>query len=189
MSRSAPRETRSWSQYLTMRDGVKIAVDVHLPKGYAWIDVDAGSMGACAPGEQRPGRPGRPRLDVGDDRGVEGCEAGRRGSERRDARPGRAGPRGQLRCLLPGQGQHVQGRRPGGGRLPGHDGSPLAADKVETFVVDMLPTSYLFRKGHALRLAVAFADLDNFAPSAGPSRVEVHRGGDCPSRIELPRMG
>ncbi len=32
---------------------------------------------------------------------------------------------------------------------------------------DLLPTSYLFKRGHSIRLAVAGADADHFAPLPG----------------------
>ena len=52
---------------------------------------------------------------------------------------------------------------------------------------EMLPTSYLFAKGHRIRLALAGADSDHFAPVEGEGSVlTFHYGGPRPSRITLP---
>jgi predicted acyl esterase len=52
---------------------------------------------------------------------------------------------------------------------------------------DLLPTSYLFRKGHRLRVGVAGADKDHFAFIQGdePS-VQIYRDSLHASRIDLP---
>ncbi|MFC2165689.1 CocE/NonD family hydrolase, partial [Acidobacteriota bacterium] len=46
------------------------------------------------------------------------------------------------------------------------DGKPLIPGNVTKLVFDLLPTSYLFKKGHSIRIALASADKDHFAPSA-----------------------
>ncbi|OGD25047.1 MAG: hypothetical protein A2Y69_08810 [Candidatus Aminicenantes bacterium RBG_13_59_9] len=62
---------------------------------------------------------------------------------------------------------------------------------------DLFPTSWIFKKGHRVRVAVAGVDHPNFslnpglAPPGKPeecpeTRVIVHRTGQFASRIELP---
>ncbi len=43
------------------------------------------------------------------------------------------------------------------------DSAPLPAGEPTLLRIDLLPTSYLFRAGHAIRLTLATADKDNFA--------------------------
>ncbi len=68
------------------------------------------------------------------------------------------------------------------------DGRPMAPGEVTELVFDLLPTSYLFRKGHSIRLALAGADRDHFAliPSEGPPTWTVLRDAAHPSHIALP---
>ncbi|MCC7535800.1 MAG: CocE/NonD family hydrolase [Deltaproteobacteria bacterium] len=67
------------------------------------------------------------------------------------------------------------------------DGLPLVPSEVAEIVFDLLPTSYLFRRGHAIRLALAGADRDHFARLSGPPpRWIVHGGGARESRLSLP---
>ena len=70
------------------------------------------------------------------------------------------------------------------------DGRPLTPDEPTTLVFDLLPTSYRFARGHAVRIAIAAADVDHFAriPREGPSTLRVYRGGANASRIDLPRV-
>src|SRR5262249_1523763 len=67
---------------------------------------------------------------------------------------------------------------------------PLTPDEPTTLVFDLLPTSYRFARGHAVRIAIAAADVDHFAriPREGPSTLRVYRGGANASRIDLPRV-
>lgn len=62
---------------------------------------------------------------------------------------------------------------------------PLVAGEVVELAFDLLPISWLVRRGHRIRLAVAGADRDHFAVLS-PRSFRVHRGPDAPSRIELP---
>lgn len=64
---------------------------------------------------------------------------------------------------------------------------PLIPGETAKLVFDLLPTSYLFRAGHAVRVAIAGADRDHFAPvpSQGAS-VRIHWGGGSASNISLP---
>ena len=70
------------------------------------------------------------------------------------------------------------------------DGRPLTPDEATTLVFDLLPTSYRFARGHAVRIAIAAADVDHFAriPREGPSTLRIYRGGANASRIDLPRV-
>ncbi len=53
---------------------------------------------------------------------------------------------------------------------------------------ELLPTSYLFRAGHRMRVAIAAADSDHFSriPDGRPPRLTVFRGSERPSRVALP---
>ncbi len=67
------------------------------------------------------------------------------------------------------------------------DARPLVPGQVAELSFDLLPTSYLFRKGRRLRVAIAGADKDHFDPPAGePPTIQLHRGGAFLSRILLP---
>ena len=67
-------------------------------------------------------------------------------------------------------------------------GQPLNPGVPVELAFDLLPTSWLFLKGHAVRLAVAAADADYFAqvPAGDLPILDVHRGGPGGSRIDLP---
>jgi hypothetical protein len=52
---------------------------------------------------------------------------------------------------------------------------------------DMIPTSYLFQKGHSIRIALAGADRDHFdPPSFAPPTVKYFRDATRPSHMTLP---
>jgi hypothetical protein len=59
---------------------------------------------------------------------------------------------------------------------------------VAELVIDLLPTSYLFREGHKIRVAFAGADVDHFAqvPEGEPPTWAVQRNRAHPSHILLP---
>jgi uncharacterized protein len=73
----------------------------------------------------------------------------------------------------------------------------FANGRVAKLTIDMMPTSWLFRRGHRIRIAIAGADWPTFAlnpalaPKNDPSAVtrmptfDVHRGVDM-SFVELP---
>jgi len=67
------------------------------------------------------------------------------------------------------------------------DAAPVAPGEVVELAFELLPVSYRFAAGHRVRLALAGADADAFAPVA-PSTLEVHRGGARASRLVLPVM-
>jgi len=52
----------------------------------------------------------------------------------------------------------------------------------------MLPTAWLFPKGHRIALSIAGADRDNFAlwPYGRPGRWQLELGGKTASRLQLP---
>jgi hypothetical protein len=67
------------------------------------------------------------------------------------------------------------------------DAMPLVPGEVAEITFHLQPISYLFRMGHAIRVALAGADKDNFAlhpPS--PPEIEVLRSQAYPSHISLP---
>jgi hypothetical protein len=68
------------------------------------------------------------------------------------------------------------------------DAAPLVPGEVATVAFELLATSYLFRKGHRIRVAIALADGDHFRPisKARPPRLTIHRGPTHPSRLTLP---
>jgi len=69
----------------------------------------------------------------------------------------------------------------------GRDAKPLVPGQITQLTFDLLPTSYLFRKGRRLRVAIAGADKDHFDPLAGPPpTVQFYHGGAYRSRIDLP---
>ena len=79
----------------------------------------------------------------------------------------------------------------------GYAAEPLADNKVISMRFDLTPTSWVFRKGHQLRISIAGADYENFElhPTLCPggdlenckaTTLNIHRGGEMLSRIELP---
>jgi len=69
-----------------------------------------------------------------------------------------------------------------------NDGQPLAPGEVAEIVFDLLPTSYLFLKGHSVRVAIAGADKDHFAlmKVEPPPTLTFYRNNIHASAIELP---
>jgi putative CocE/NonD family hydrolase len=67
------------------------------------------------------------------------------------------------------------------------DALPLAPGEVAEVTFDLLPVSYLFKRGHAIRVAIAGADANNFAllPTA-PPEIEVLCSPAYPSHVVLP---
>lgn len=68
------------------------------------------------------------------------------------------------------------------------DGRPMVPGEVAELVFDLLPTSYLFERGHSIRIALAGADRDHFAliPSERPPTWTVLRDAAHPSHVTLP---
>jgi uncharacterized protein len=67
------------------------------------------------------------------------------------------------------------------------DREPLAPGQTAEIRFDLYPTSYLFRAGHSIRLAIAGADKDHFPvfPGNSPTLCFVCAASH-PSRIDLP---
>jgi putative CocE/NonD family hydrolase len=67
------------------------------------------------------------------------------------------------------------------------DAMPLVPGEPADLVFDLQPTSYLFRRGSRIRLAIAGADRDHARPlPEPPTSFLVHRGGPRPSHLALP---
>jgi putative CocE/NonD family hydrolase len=67
------------------------------------------------------------------------------------------------------------------------DAAPLVPGKPAELTFDLLPTSYLFRAGHRIRVALACADKDHFAliPPTPPT-ITVYREARRASHVVLP---
>lgn len=100
----------------------------------------------------------------------------------------------------------TRGLRPVRPDLPWHgfrsgdyDPGALADGRVVELRFDLMPTSWLFREGHRLRISIAGADAGNFelnpalCPEGEPEEcaettLTIHRGPATPSRIEIPMI-
>ena len=65
-------------------------------------------------------------------------------------------------------------------------GTVALSGRPRELVVDLLPTSYLFRIGYRIRVTLNGADRDNFPTQPRPPVVTIYRGPRYPSSIELP---
>ncbi|MFK7774456.1 MAG: CocE/NonD family hydrolase [Saprospiraceae bacterium] len=79
----------------------------------------------------------------------------------------------------------------------GYHDNPLANDTIVSMRFDLTPTSWVFQKGHKLRVSIAGADFENFEfnPKLCPdgklencraTQLNIHRGRTQMSKIELP---
>jgi len=67
------------------------------------------------------------------------------------------------------------------------DAMPLVPNEIAELKFDLLPVSYLFKKGHKIRIAIAGADADHFRPMANNlPLIKVWHTEQYPSQIELP---
>lgn len=68
------------------------------------------------------------------------------------------------------------------------DARPMVPGRVESVVLDLLPTAYTFPAGHSVRVSIAGADAGNFKVpvTTQPLVYEVHRDREHHSRISLP---
>jgi putative CocE/NonD family hydrolase len=66
--------------------------------------------------------------------------------------------------------------------------APLEPGEVVEIGFDLLPTSYEFPAGHALRLSIAGIDADYFDAIEGATTLRIHRGGRTLSGLSLPIM-
>jgi putative CocE/NonD family hydrolase len=69
------------------------------------------------------------------------------------------------------------------------DGMPLVPGQVAELSFDLFPISYLFRKGHSVRVALAGADSDHFTSvPAEPAALEFYRSKINASHLILPSV-
>lgn len=67
------------------------------------------------------------------------------------------------------------------------DAAPLVRGRTTRITLDFIPTSYRFRKGNRIRLAIGGSDRDNFPLFPGePPTFEILRNKAHPSYLELP---
>ena len=67
------------------------------------------------------------------------------------------------------------------------DAQPLIPNETIKLVIDLLPTSYLFQRGHRLRVSIAGADKDHFEiPNTPPPLFTIQRSHTYASAIILP---
>lgn len=71
------------------------------------------------------------------------------------------------------------------------DSLPVHPNDILELVIDLFPTSYMFKGDHRIRLAIAGADRDHFlilpnGPSEQCPRLDIFRDHAYPSRIDLP---
>lgn len=72
-----------------------------------------------------------------------------------------------------------------------HADAELLSPGVPAFAAfELLPTSYLFRKGHRIRMSLAASDSDHFTriPDGRPPRITLFRSRDKASRLVLPQI-
>ena len=69
-----------------------------------------------------------------------------------------------------------------------HDLSPIPAGDPVELVFDLLPTSYLFKKGYRMRIAISCTDKDNFEiiKHDSPAEMQLLRNKGYASYVELP---
>lgn len=69
------------------------------------------------------------------------------------------------------------------------DAAPIPAGEIVEVRFDLLPVSYLFKKGHRMRIAIATGDCDNFKQISNPgAKFELILGGEFASQVILPVM-
>jgi putative CocE/NonD family hydrolase len=68
------------------------------------------------------------------------------------------------------------------------DARALEPGAVTCVRFDLLPVAYRFARGSRIRLALATADADHFAPIPGAASYAVLRGATHPSHLELPAL-
>ncbi len=67
------------------------------------------------------------------------------------------------------------------------DAQPLIPDEVAELKFDLLPVSYLFKKGHKIRIAISGADADHFRPMTNSEPIiKLWHTEQYPSKVELP---
>ncbi|HMD98687.1 MAG TPA: CocE/NonD family hydrolase [Terriglobia bacterium] len=108
-------------------------------------------------------------------------------------------PQGRVAYVTEGELRGID-RRLGGGPPPyrqlgvwhsfqRRNSMPLVPGEITEVQFAILPTSYLFKRGHSIRLALAGADKDHFALPSGPvPTLKFYRDSSHASRVELPVM-
>ena len=68
------------------------------------------------------------------------------------------------------------------------DAQILVPGEAAEAAFELLPTSYLFRCGHRVRVAIAAADSDHYSriPDGRPPRLQFFRQATRPSHLVLP---
>ena len=66
------------------------------------------------------------------------------------------------------------------------DGKPLVPGQVEHIAFDLYPVSYLFKKGHSIRLSVSGGDNDHFKAIVKEGTWQIQHNGEFASYMELP---
>jgi putative CocE/NonD family hydrolase len=68
------------------------------------------------------------------------------------------------------------------------DAQPMPKDKPQQLRFAMIPTSWTFRRGSRIRLAIAGGDADHYAqvPHGRPPVLTLRRGGAMASSLTLP---
>jgi hypothetical protein len=76
-------------------------------------------------------------------------------------------------------------------RAYAEDETPLTPGQVEEIVLDLQPTSYVFAKGHQLRISIAGWDKNNFGGPQfdPPPTISLYRDANHMSYVELPVIG
>ncbi len=71
------------------------------------------------------------------------------------------------------------------------DAQVLIPGEATEAAFELLPTSYLFRRGHRVRLAIAAADSDHYSriPDGRPPKLQFFRQADRSSHLMLPVVG
>lgn len=66
------------------------------------------------------------------------------------------------------------------------DPKPLEPGKVYELNIPILPTGWIVRAGHRIRLAISSSDFPNLWPTPERARNRIYRGGPHASRVILP---
>ncbi len=66
------------------------------------------------------------------------------------------------------------------------DPTPMKPGEIYELKVPMLPTGWVLKPGHRLRVAVSSSDFPNIWPTPEKARNRIYRGGRYPSRVVLP---
>src|SRR5690606_34902661 len=66
------------------------------------------------------------------------------------------------------------------------DAQPLKPGEITEITFDVLPVSYLFKKGHSIRISISGADKDHFEIVAPGAEWKIYFDEQYPSGIELP---